>query len=458
MAVQNREVDWQVNRSVLECNRYMWEKKIATDVEFEVGTTAEQIKNIRAHKYVLMSRSPVFEAMFNGGLSKNTGDLVQITDVDSDAFNETLKYIYFEKAEINSQNVLATLYASKKYVLPLLTAQCKDFLAKNLHLESVCSILDQSIFYDEQELTQKCLHYMAPVIKEVFATEGFLKMSQPALKALMQDDYLFCESEVIVYDACLRWAEAQCNAKRQECTEGNIRAMLDDVIYHIRFPIMQDVEFARVVGKSNILSASEKSDIYYYLLTQDGSSMKFGCTPRVSICARFPVLGTAQQWWSCNGPTDAFSFQGDKDLDVIGVTVYGGKEKAQHTVCVEIRDSSERVLSKSGAVTFESDGSPSPIPIYLPTPAQVRANQTYTVMVTMRGPLTHYGSGGQEVLSCAGINLKFFTSSKSTNGTNTKSGQIPQLVFIPRQHSPAVSRDSCSSRESTKVERAINPK
>lgn len=91
MAVQNREVDWQVNRSVLECNRYMWEKKIATDVEFEVGTTAEQIKNISAHKYVLMSRSPVFEAMFNGGLSKNTGDLVQITDVDSDAFNETLK-------------------------------------------------------------------------------------------------------------------------------------------------------------------------------------------------------------------------------------------------------------------------------------------------------------------------------------------------------------------------------
>ena len=98
MASQNREVDWQVNRSVLECNRYMWEKKIATDVEFEVGTTGDKIESISAHKYVLMSRSPVFEAMFHGGLSKNTGDLVQVTDVDPDAFCETLKSVHYSWA------------------------------------------------------------------------------------------------------------------------------------------------------------------------------------------------------------------------------------------------------------------------------------------------------------------------------------------------------------------------
>jgi hypothetical protein len=91
MASQNKEVDWQVNRSVLECNRYMWEKKIATDIEFEVGTTEEKIEIIQAHRYVLMSRSPVFEAMFHGGLSENTGDRVQVTDVDPNAFCEALK-------------------------------------------------------------------------------------------------------------------------------------------------------------------------------------------------------------------------------------------------------------------------------------------------------------------------------------------------------------------------------
>jgi BTB/POZ domain-containing protein 3/6 len=350
-------------------------------------------------------------------------------------------------------------------VLPKLSAQCNDFLAKNLHLESVCTILEQSIFYYEPELTHKCLHFMAPVVKDVFATDEFLTMSQPALKALARNDLLFCESEVIVYDACLRWAEAQCQSKCLECSEENLRAVLGDVIYHIRFPTMQDVEFARVVGKSNILTANEKSDIYYYLLTRDGTSIQFDCKPRVTICSRFSMLGTAQQWWSCNGPTDAFSFQADKDLDVIGLTVYGAKEKATHTVSIEVRDSAEHVLAKTGAVTVESDGSPSPIPIYLPSSAVINAGQTYTVMVTMRGALTHYGSGGQEVVAGSGVTLKFFTSSKSTNGTNTKSGQIPHLVFLPRtpgrgsgreKSSPNPDRHSTPQRDNSSHQKTAN--
>lgn len=88
---QNREIYWQVGKSVLECNRYMWEKKLANDIVFEVGASEGHVEKISAHKYVLISRSPVFEAMFNGGLSKNTGSVVKITDVDPHAFKEALK-------------------------------------------------------------------------------------------------------------------------------------------------------------------------------------------------------------------------------------------------------------------------------------------------------------------------------------------------------------------------------
>ena len=90
--MQNRgETDWQVGRSVLECNKYMWEKKLAADIVFEVGPSDGQVEQISAHKYVLVSRSPVFEAMFYGALSQNTKDTIRITDVEPDAFKEALK-------------------------------------------------------------------------------------------------------------------------------------------------------------------------------------------------------------------------------------------------------------------------------------------------------------------------------------------------------------------------------
>ena len=92
MSCNRGETDWQVGKSVLDCNRYMWEKKLATDICFEVGPSDSQIVKVPAHRYVLVSRSPVFEAMFYGALSNNSDKDFRITDVEPEAFKEALKY------------------------------------------------------------------------------------------------------------------------------------------------------------------------------------------------------------------------------------------------------------------------------------------------------------------------------------------------------------------------------
>ena len=88
------ENGWQSEKTVLECNRYMLNNEIATDVCFEVGPQDGATVNIRAHKYMLIARSPVFEAMFSSGMveCRNGHERrIRIEDINPLVFREVLK-------------------------------------------------------------------------------------------------------------------------------------------------------------------------------------------------------------------------------------------------------------------------------------------------------------------------------------------------------------------------------
>ena len=83
--------DWQSSRSVLECNKYMLESQLESDIEFVLQTGTGRDVTVRAHKYVLMSRNPVFFAMFSGPMAE-IGKTVRISDVSPEAFLQMLMY------------------------------------------------------------------------------------------------------------------------------------------------------------------------------------------------------------------------------------------------------------------------------------------------------------------------------------------------------------------------------
>lgn len=95
MAAMRAKAEWQFGKSIVQCNRYMLDNEINTDVCFEVGPPEGcQQGLIRAHKFVLISRSAVFEAMFCGGMSESRAEpdfKIPITDVDVNIFRELLK-------------------------------------------------------------------------------------------------------------------------------------------------------------------------------------------------------------------------------------------------------------------------------------------------------------------------------------------------------------------------------
>jgi len=87
------ENGWQSERTLSECMRYMLDNEIATDVCFKVGPPDGATVNIRAHKYMLISRSAVFEAMFSSGMAEcQTGPeaTIRVEDIDAAIFKDLL--------------------------------------------------------------------------------------------------------------------------------------------------------------------------------------------------------------------------------------------------------------------------------------------------------------------------------------------------------------------------------
>ncbi|XP_046566580.1 BTB/POZ domain-containing protein 6-like [Haliotis rubra] len=154
--------NWQTGRTVTQCNLRMLDTEDFSDVTFLVGSNKQEI---RAHRYVLVSRSCVFHAMFCGPLAEK-GE-VTIPDIEADIFREFLRYVYTDKATVSTDTVIGLMYTSRKYALDALYSLCVTLLETSLTEDNVCQILEQCHGYGELDLEQKALKILTEGGKKV---------------------------------------------------------------------------------------------------------------------------------------------------------------------------------------------------------------------------------------------------------------------------------------------------
>ena len=97
MSVQE---NWQTKRpTIKERTKFMINNALFSDVKFVVRTSdgeSESKQVIHAHKFVLSIGSPVFEAMFYGGLAE-TGDSIELPDCEYESLLELFRYMYSDE-------------------------------------------------------------------------------------------------------------------------------------------------------------------------------------------------------------------------------------------------------------------------------------------------------------------------------------------------------------------------
>ncbi|XP_021342323.1 BTB/POZ domain-containing protein 6-like [Mizuhopecten yessoensis] len=242
---------WQCDKSLVECLNHLFTSGIACDVTFLVG---ENKYRIPAHKTILISRSPVFYAMFEGNLAEK-GE-VSILDIEQEVFTMFLRYLYTDTIELTVNIATSVLSAARKYMVDRLVKKCETFLKSSLTAKNVCLLLEQAHVYTEESLKEDYRRVIARSSKEALKSNSFVDLCSVCIKSITESDELAVE-ESVVYEAVIRWSEAECGRQGLEVTDTNRREVLGYIIYTVRFPILDTKYLLQHVITRDVLTAEQ---------------------------------------------------------------------------------------------------------------------------------------------------------------------------------------------------------
>lgn len=243
------------------------------DVFFIFKSENGQPQKLPAHKNILASSSPVFDAMFFGEM-KEKGD-VKITDTSIEVFKEFLQFFYLSTIKLSAENIAEVMNLGKQYLLNECFTTCVESSKEMLTSENMCSGYELAILFEDDDLKKFCEEKISEHAEEVFRSSTFLTCGSNLLRRILQLNSLDCD-ETVVFDGCMKWAKASCIRKGlDEDNMQNIRSQLGDLLYEIRFGEMNMEKFyARYNLYENLFSKEDLKCIMGMISSKEYSSGK----------------------------------------------------------------------------------------------------------------------------------------------------------------------------------------
>ena len=422
---------WQTARGTIrERCEAIFNQELLSDVKFVVRDSRGGSKTIPAHKFMLAISSPVFFAMFYGKAAEMK-DSVEICDCEYESLLELFRFIYSDKANLNADNVMQLLYLSKKYMLPTLAEKCSAFLKENLNALNVFHILPDAQKYEEKDLMNHCWKMIATQTEEAVKSEGFVTVERSVLEELVEKNSLNIK-EVELFKAVDCWAENECK-KQGLVAEGSAkrRVLGERVVQGIRFPVMEETEFADIVLDSEILTLKETNRLVKYFNSVLHDSVGFLETERTEgkqVISRFRSLARG---WHYGVTANCICFDVDKNIHLHAIYFFGS-DNSQYSVTLLVLDHSSGIYVTRQEGNFLSKqiqceiGDYQGFDIVFEPPIAIKANTRYQIWAAITGPPSWYGTKGCSTVEKAGVTFHFFPVSHPTsNGV----GQFPKFVF-----------------------------
>uniref|UniRef100_A0A3Q3AAF0 BTB domain containing 1 n=1 Tax=Kryptolebias marmoratus TaxID=37003 RepID=A0A3Q3AAF0_KRYMA len=416
--------NWQATKSSLkERFAFLFNNELLSDVRFVVGK-GRQAQRIPAHKFVLAAGSAVFDAMFNGGMATTSAE-IELPDVEPAAFLALLRFLYSDEVHIGPETVMTTLYTAKKYAVPALEGHCVEFLTKHLRADNAFMLLTQARLFDEPQLASLCLDTIDKSTADAINAEGFTDIDLDTLCAVLERDTLSIR-ENRLFEAVVRWAEAECYRQQLPPTAENKQKVLGKALPLIRFPLMTVEEFAAGPAQSGILFDREVVNLFLHFTVNPKPRVDYIDRPRCCLRGEECSINRFQQVesrWGYSGTSDRIRFNVNRRISVVGFGLYGS-----------IHGPTDYQLFFVNDTGFSCDGSANTFRVMFKEPIEILPNVSYTACATLKGPDSHYGTKGlkkvtQESTTGTKTTFFFFSSPGNNNGTSVEDGQIPEIIY-----------------------------
>ena len=420
----------------------MFNNNLFSDVKFVVRERdgeSESKQVIPAHKLMLSIGSPVFEAMFYGELAE-TSDSIELPDCEYESLLELFRYLYYDEANLSRRNVMGVLYLAKKYILPSLVDKCVKYLQDYLDPSNVLRILPFAMKYEERNLVDRCWRVIDEQTKDVLqAGNGFATVDQSLLEAIVERDTLNIR-EVDLFRVVDSWAKLSCQRQGVMATGNAKRNILGErIVKSIRFPTMEQVDFAIAILDSKILTEREIVNIIHNMNSVFNFPIGFPDVKRsgflgdIERCCRFGSVSTRSSWKN-DSSKDCIKISVDRNLKLHGVSLFGGENNSCWVV-LEIKNAENKAVLTSKTGWFSSEslhgelGQYCGFKMFLDSTVLLKRHVTYSIEVSINGSDSPSGQNGYKTVKCRGVTFTFMNSKYCENGTSIKIGQFPELLF-----------------------------
>ena len=223
-----------------------------TDVCLKIG----QQRKVRAHRAVLASFSPYFEALFGVNWQEGKKEEIKILCLDEHAVSDLIEFAYSGNININKDNVQTLLEAADFLGIEFVKKSCGDFLKAGVDDKTCLGIWQLADVFALEELSnaakQHALRHFAVVWKE----EEFLSLPVPLLTDLLSDeglcvvieDLIPCveEREKVVLQALFQYIEHD---------EENRKDLFPQLLPLVKLPTLSK-SYLDEVSASKLLQAS----------------------------------------------------------------------------------------------------------------------------------------------------------------------------------------------------------
>ena len=336
---------------------------------------------------------------------------------------------------------MQVLYLAKKYMLPSLADKCTEYLELNLDASNVFHVLPDTLKYEEKGLVDHCWEVIDDQTDEAVQSDGFVTIEKSLLEELVQRDSLSVR-EVELFKAVDCWASEECK-KQGLAAEGSVKRRIlgERVVKAIRFPVMEEKEFADVVLDCDVLTKKELCDMMKHFNSVLTVPVGFAKVKRCSSRQRLSRFGSGsycKSWHygaDFNGNSDSLLLLSSKSNKLHSVFLFGS-ENNEYEVTLKMTDSNGVALAtKTGKfmseiIQGESGAYYHGFNIVLKPPVVLEANIRYCIESLITGPPSWYGKGCPLKIVLSGVTFEFYNgTSARTRRTTSERGQFSEFEF-----------------------------
>ena len=142
-------------------------------------------KEIKAHKCVLATCSPVFEAMFSRDMQEKRTNQATIDDIEENIFTEMIHFVYTGKVENRNVSAADLLSVAEMYDLKHLKNFSQQEMMKNISVETAGKYFVLADMHTSYLLKLKVIEFIGRNSAAVVKTDGWKQLvkSHPHLTA-----------------------------------------------------------------------------------------------------------------------------------------------------------------------------------------------------------------------------------------------------------------------------------